>query len=249
MDRWLDLAVESVLHESIDELDLVLVLDGVDIGDAPAWADDPRVRVIENPMSLGPAAAMTAAIAASTSPYLARLDSDDRDIDDRLRTQIAYLDAHPDTVAVSARTYRVNEYGVRQGEVRLPAGPDIRRHLLLSNVVPHSTLVFRRAAAERAGGYDSAFRQMEDYDFILRLAALGPIAQLDAPLVEYRIHSTQTSRGASPTGPHISAIARGRRALARELGVHPARAAIEHAAWVAVQHLRWRGVIKPGHER
>lgn len=248
-DRWLDIAVESVLAEVLPGLRLILVFDGADLPDARHWTADRRVTILRNPTSLGPAAAMNRAIAETDTPYIARLDSDDRDLPGRLARQVALLDEHPELVAVSSRTYRIDEDGVRVGVVNLPDGDDIRRHLLLSNVVPHSTLAFRRKAAIEVGGYDPAFRQMEDYDFILRLAALGPIAQIGDPLVEYRVHSAQTSRGASPRGPHITAIRRGRAALARVLGVGTLRAAIEHRIWVLAQHLRWNGFIRPGHER
>lgn len=251
LDRWLDQAAESVLAETIPGLQLVVVLDGVDFDDADerAWTSDPRVSFIRNPSSLGPAAAMNAAIDATDTPYLARLDSDDLNLPSRLADQLAHLEANPEVVAASSRTYRIDEEGARQGMVRLPAGDDIRRHLLLSNIVPHSTLTFRRDAAERAGRYEHAFRQMEDYDFILRLAAIGPISQFEEPLVEYRVHSAQSSRGAEPRGAHITAIRRDRLALARILGVSGLRARVEHAVWAFAQHLRWWGVIRPGHER
>lgn len=248
-DGWLDLAVESVLAESVPGMRLSMVFDGVDVPRDRAWARDPRVRLFHEPESRGPSSAMNRAMREADTPYVARLDSDDVDAIDRLSRQVAYLDAHPETVAVSARTVRIDETGVRTGEITLPAGPDIRRHLLLANVVPHSTLTFRRAVALDVGGYAEAMRQMEDYDFILRLALRGPIAQLPERLVEYRVHAHQTSRGAPAVGDHIAAVRRGRQALASELGVNRVRATAEHAVWLGVQHLRARGVIRPGHAR
>lgn len=249
IDLWLDLAVESVLSENLSDLELIIVLDGVELPEDREWRVDPRVRILHIPRSLGPAAAMNIAIATIKSPYVARLDSDDRDLPGRLAKEVAYLDEHPDVVAVSSRTHRIDENGVRRGVVRLPAGADIRRHLLVSNVVPHSTLAFRRDAAEAVGLYNPELRQMEDYDLILRLAVIGPIAQFEEPLVEYRVHRNQTSRGAAPHGQHIRDIGKGRLALARSLGVSGLRARLEHAAWVVMQYLRWWGVVRPGHER
>jgi glycosyltransferase involved in cell wall biosynthesis len=238
-----------VLAEDVDGLRLVIVLDGVELADPPAWTRDPRVSLRREPESRGPAAAMNAAIEQATTPYVARLDSDDVDLAGRLALEVGYLERHPEVVAVSSRTFRIDDAGTRTGTTRLPAGDDIRRHLLLSNVVPHSTLAFRRDAANTAGRYDPGFRQMEDFDFILRLAALGPIAQLAEPLVEYRVHATQTSRGARPSGPHIAAVRRGRERLAAVLGVNPLRARAEHLVWLTAQRLRWWGLVRPGHER
>lgn len=247
-DGWLDLAAESVLAEDVPGMRLIVVLDGVDLPDGRAWASDPRVRLLRDEQSRGPCVAMNRAISEADTPYVARLDSDDIDLPGRLARQVEYLESHPNAVAVSARTFRIDENGRRTGEIRLPAGDDIRRHLLLSNVVPHSTLAFRRDTARSVGGYDEGIRQMDDYDFELRLARLGPIAQIADRLVEYRVHATQMSRGAPATGPHMVAVRDGRRELARVLGVHPVRARAEHLVWVIAQHLRARGVIRPRHQ-
>jgi GT2 family glycosyltransferase len=163
--------------------------------------------------------------------------------------QSTFLDENPETVAVSSRTMRIDEQGLSTGLVKLPAGLDIRPALLLSNVVPHSALMFRRKIGEQVGSYNTELHQMEDYDFVLRLAGRGPIAQLEDPLVTDRVHSSQTSRGAKPFGRHIRRVLRGRRDLSRVLGRSPLVGFVKNMAWIGVQYLRYFGAIRPGHER
>ena len=45
----------------------------------------------------------------------------------------------------------------------------------------------RRAAVEAVGGYRRAYLRAEDYDLWLRLAERGKLANLQEPLLEYRI--------------------------------------------------------------
>lgn len=248
---WMDAAAQSVLESVGVDIDLVVVLDGISVpeGNPPAWARDHRVRLIRNPISLGPSVAMTKAMEIARGEFIARLDSDDLVAPTRLTLQVEYLKSHPQAVAVGSRTERIDEAGASTGLVRLPFGDDIRNHLLLSNVVPHSSLMFRRSVGIRVGGYDPTLRQMEDYDFILRLATAGPIAMLEQPLVRYRVHSTQTSQGAQPVGSHIRTVIAGRYALARALGRSAAVSSAKNLLWRAVQHLRYRGIVRPGHER
>lgn len=133
--------------------------------------------------------------------------------------------------------------------VRLPHGDDVRGDLLLFNVVSHSSLMYRRDAFDDLGGYDERLRQMEDYEFILRLGTLGSIANLQEPLVRYRVHGSQTSRGAAPSGPHIAAVARARLALGKAIGAPALSTRAKLLAWRTLQYLRFAGVVRPGHER
>lgn len=236
LDAWLDLAVASALASKDVDIEVLVVLDGMAASE-PRW-DDPRVRVLHRPTQGGPSAAMQQGVDAARGRYVARLDSDDLCDPRRFAVQVAYLDTHPDAVAVSALVRLVDEEDRVTGEVAARTGDDIRRGLLLYNFVAHSTLVFRSESGVAAGGYDPALRVMEDYDFILRLAALGPIAQLDAHLVGYRLHAGQVSRSIPVRGPHIDAVLRARRGLARVLGVGPVTTWASDTAWGAVR--RWR---------
>lgn len=249
IDSWLTSAVSSVLDSEGVEVDLIVVFDGVHREDLPEWASDPRVRVLKHPTSMGPAAAMQTAVPLARGEYVARLDGDDVSHPDRLVRQAAVLNGEPDVVAVSSRTSRITSEGEPSGAVRLPAGEDVRHHLLLSNVIPHSTLMFRVSAWRDAGGYDSTLRQMEDYEFILRLGICGKLFQISDALVDYRVHASQTSRGAAPHGPHIRAVLAARRQLRRKLRASVASAELKNAMWVLAQWSRYWGITRPGHER
>lgn len=248
IDRWLDEAVESALDSRDVDLEVVVVLNGMTELVARPWMTDDRVRVIHDPEPLGPTRAMIRGLDASSAEFVARLDGDDRMLPNRLSAQIAWLRDHPETPLVGTAVRRIDGEGHALGEVRMPTGDDVRRHLVLSNTVSHSSILVRRDALTAAGGYDDRLEQMEDYDVILRLARRGPVAVLPELLTDYRIHAGQISRGAAPRGPHIDAVIRGRRQLGAHLGMPALSIAARNIAWLAAQHLRHRGLIRPGHE-
>ncbi|HWL00858.1 MAG TPA: glycosyltransferase [Microbacteriaceae bacterium] len=237
VDAWLDRAVGSVLASTDIDLELIVVFDGIAEA-APLWSTDPRVRLVFRPVSGGPSVAMQDGVDVASGTYIARLDSDDLTDPERLAVQVAHLDAHPDTVAVAALVRIIDEDDRVTGSLTAPVGDDVRRRLLLYNFIAHSTVMFRRDAALRIGGYDRALRVMEDYEFLLRLATLGPIAQLDRRLVGYRLHTGQTSHSIALRGPHIDAVLAGRRALAGALGVGRVATWARDALWGATR--RWR---------
>lgn len=79
-------------------------------------------------------------------------------------------------------------------------GP-VWRHLLLGNFIHPPTLMMRANACSRAGWLKEDLRTNEDWEYITRLARLGPLAFVEAPLLRYRCHPHQmSSAGSSPLG-------------------------------------------------
>jgi glycosyltransferase involved in cell wall biosynthesis len=249
IDAWLDYAVESILSSELAALELIVVHDGIEPDYLRPWTQDARVTVVHSPVRIGQAAGMNLGVSHARHEFIARLDADDAAHPSRLKLQLDYLESHPETVAVGSRVMRIDHEGEPLAELVYPTGNDIRRSLLLQNVVAHSSLMFRKNALERVGPYDAAMGQMEDYDFILRLAQIGPIANLDHVLTYYRVHSHQTSRGAPPRGRHITRVLAARTVLGRHLGVSAIERTTKNSAWVAVQYLRYYKFRKPGYER
>jgi hypothetical protein len=125
---------------------------------------------------------------------------------------------------------------------------DVRRVMLERNPIVHSSVMFRRSAYEAAGGFDPGLRTMSDYDLWLRIAQYGSMHLIAVPLVRYRVHPAQLSRTALPWGPHIKAIRRGRRDLARTLGVPVVRTIGLHIVWVGAQYLRYLRLRRLGYD-
>jgi glycosyltransferase involved in cell wall biosynthesis len=217
IDPWLTTAVESILSQVGVSLELIVYLDGVDLPPDVSWRKDPRVKLIYASESHGVGFALRVACLEARGRYIARLDSDDIALPGRLAVQAGYLDNDPETVAVSGQVAWVNDNGDRIGGFGHRPGADVRATLLEQNVVVQSAVMFRREAYLAVGGYKE-LRQMEDYDLWLRLAAVGKIANINALVLEYRIHENQVSRGVHPRGTYVKAIYNERRNLARLLG-------------------------------
>jgi hypothetical protein len=80
---------------------------------------------------------------------------------------------------------------------------------------------------------------MEDYELWLRIAKHGVIFVLDRVAVSYRIHNNQMTHFSKPFGAHITAIHRGRMALAKQIGYNVALAWVLSLSWQAAQWLRY----------
>lgn len=242
VDRWLDEAVDSVLASEDVDFELVAVFNN---GAEPpsGWRPgaDPRVRVVLSSARLGPAGAGQAGIDAARGEFIAHLDADDRMHPGRLAAQRDLLRARRDTVLVSSRVGIIDGEGRRLRDFALPVGPDVRAELVRLNVAPHSAWMMRAATVRGIGGYDLGMGQMEDYDLLLRLSVVGPIAVLDAELTEYRLHASQLSRAVRPNGHYVRVIAARRQALGAALGFRSSTVRSARLRWEVTQWTMYAG--------
>jgi glycosyltransferase involved in cell wall biosynthesis len=188
--RYLREAVESVLGQSLADLELIVVDDG-STDETPsllAGFDDRRLRVLRQDR-LGLVPALNRGLEAAKAPYVARMDADDVSLPERLERQVAFLDAHPRAVLVVPGVELMDEEGHGVGTLVLPpADADLRRRLLLRNPITHGSVVARRSALEAVGGYRAAHGANEDYDLWRRLARDWELAALPDLLYRYRVH-------------------------------------------------------------
>ncbi|MFJ6041996.1 MULTISPECIES: glycosyltransferase family 2 protein [Brachybacterium] len=199
-ERTLGAAISSTLRDLPRDARIAVLDDGsLDASATVARSfDDPRVQV-RTRRNGGVASALNELLDSTDSEFVARMDADDIVLPGRFRRQLRALTRRRDgTPAPDAVFTTVVQFGDGARPVprpsRIPAD-DFSMHLLLTNPVAHPTLMARRAALERAGGY----RQVptEDYDLWLRLAADDArLERLRLPGLAYRMHPGQVTASA-----------------------------------------------------
>jgi glycosyltransferase involved in cell wall biosynthesis len=175
-EPYFNRAIPGILAQTFTDFEFILVDDGStdkSLSRLHELAErDQRVRVFA-PGRLGPAAAYNYGVAQATGEYVARQDFDDHSYPDRLRLQVALLDAHPDVGLVGGAFVLVDE---RRGERYVRTPPTEHGAILraMARYVPiaHTVATFRRRAWSEAGGYPLA-NNLIDLRFYLRLGKLG----------------------------------------------------------------------------
>jgi len=227
-----------VLSQSYPHWELLAIDDG---STDDSWAllrdyaaREPRVRVFRRPEQGGIVAARNLALdhAHRHSQYLAILDADDVALPDRLAAQVAFLEAHPDHALVGGHTLIIDEHSQPLGMRRYPLDyAQICRVITRYNPIAQSAVMLRRSQQRLVGGYDPRYPRCQDYDLWLRIAAQYPVANLDRPVIRYRISAAQGKR------THLRQTLELTLQLQRRWLLHPRFFRPYNTAYVALEHL------------
>jgi glycosyltransferase involved in cell wall biosynthesis len=235
-ERFIAEAIGSVLASRFEDFELLVLIDGGTTDGSSAEAaraanGDARVRIIDH-AHVAPSVARNIGLREARGEFVANLDSDDAMFPDRLGLQVAYLDRHPECVAVGSRVLVVNTEGKPVSVIiRALSHEEIEREHLdgRGGAMPNPAATFRRQAALSIDGYSSDLLTTgEDYDFWLRLAEVGRLANLPDVLIRYRVHDKNASVGdAGKEKRRVMTVEILRRAFARR-GITDREPAVLH---------------------
>lgn len=188
-------AMDSMLSQTFSDFELI-VLNDCSPDNAEEILDtynDPRIVRYRGEKNVGLSNVLNIGIELARGKYIARMDSDDISLPNRLQVQVDYLEAHPeiDLVSVGMQLFGDNdEIWIRDQDFE-----EMKIRALFRSPVLHASSVWRKESFEKQG---LRFRQemvpCEDYDLWTRALVSGlKFANLSEVLYRYRIHGTQAS--------------------------------------------------------
>lgn len=188
---WLEEAVRSVLYQTMGDLEVVIVDDGVPGGLEVLLRMDDRIRTVAN-AGRGAAMARNIGNATARGSYLAYLDDDDRWMPHKLEVQLARLEAAPEAAMCHAQFEIIDADGT-------VVGPGWSGDFTLRSVasgsggVLQSSTLWRRELLVALGGYDPGAWLCEDADLFMRAVEFFEVVFCPDVLVQYRMHAGQSS--------------------------------------------------------
>ena len=194
-------AIESVLAQTMADLELILVDDGSTDHSSEImarYADmDARV-VVYRQENQGIGATTNQALKLARASYIAILDSDDAMVPERLAIQAEYLDQHADIAAVGSQWFTMNTQGDILGIDRQPTDPDSLFTLMFAYfAMHHPTIMARKEIILACGAYDNKIKQgCMDYGVFFNLLLAGHrMTNLPYLLTRWRLNPIGATHG------------------------------------------------------
>ncbi len=194
-------AIDSVLHQSYSNLELIIVDDGSTDHtlDIIRKYSDTRIRVIELQKCGGANAARNKGISCARGEYIAFQDSDDEWMEHKLEHQMAYMLSCGFFAGFCAYDLIEGDYSITLPEDysnRERYEENLPKELTWHNVISTQTLVVKRDIIENLGGFDNEMPRLQDYEFVIRLVQQIPVGYVSEVLVNvYRTKSCISNDG------------------------------------------------------
>lgn len=208
-EKYIAEAIRSVLKQTYTNWELIIVDDGSKDNSVTIIKgfENERIKLIQQENS-GAHNAINRGLEASQGEYLAILNSDDYFSPQRFAIMIHYMEEHHEIGFACSYIQVVDDngkkLGVKEGwknmepwllehpELSFCGTEDFKTNLLISNFTSTtSNFLFRRNIYEKIGGMKN-LRFVHDWDFALRAAAITKCKIFEKPLMNYRIHQTNT---------------------------------------------------------
>jgi len=177
-DSFLRQAIESILNQTFENFEFIIVNDGSTDGTSHVLNDyanrDYRIKVINNSSNMKIMKSLNIGLDNCTASYVARQDADDISTVTRLEVQKKFMDDRPETALCGTGMYVIDEENHLVMEIQHPCNYQVLKNSLKSGCFfVHGSVMFRKDAILAAGGYstDQQYLHAEDYELWVRLAS------------------------------------------------------------------------------
>jgi glycosyltransferase involved in cell wall biosynthesis len=192
-DEFLGEAIESVVRQSQQPLEIIVVDDGSPIPIKPIsnQPNQPPILWIRSE-NRGLGGARNLGVSKASGKYIAFLDADDLWETSKLEQQETFLETHHDYVG--CYTMCVDKPGFFKFGPYPDYGGDrlaLAKHLWGELFFPPSCVLIRKESFKQAGGFLEGLPNGEDLNTWMKLLQIGPMGFIRDPLCCYRLHANQ----------------------------------------------------------
>jgi glycosyltransferase involved in cell wall biosynthesis len=195
---YIEFTLDSILQQKLStKFEVVLVFDRV-----PAHRKNYVKKYLNNfPTKFfdstqpGLVSALNLGIMNTKNKYIARIDSDDLMIENRLQSQLNFMEDNRNVSVLGSQVEYIDEFNRVIGISNYPTSyRNIKQELPWNCCLAHPSVMLRTEALLKFGGYSNKYMHAEDYELWLRMFKSTEIRNLTEVLTRYRISSTQVSK-------------------------------------------------------
>ena len=212
-DQFTKLSIESILNQDFQDLEILLIK-SKDLDLDQSTNEFSKIRILVTPSEWNLSQKLNFGIEESNGAYLARMDSDDISYPNRISKQVQFMENNP-TIDILGTGIKFighldgNE-SLSEKVALLPSdNKELLVRMLNKNPFFHPTVMIRSSSLEKHGlRYREKFLRSQDYDLWTRAAGKLIFSNLQEPLLDYRLHSSQSGVIGADDSHYFSNIAK-----------------------------------------
>ncbi len=214
-EQYLAQTIRSILNQSHESLELILVDDGSSDSSFSVVQSfpDPRIRCVQLIKRSGKSAALNQVLPLARGEWLTFFDSDDIMTRDSLKARIEFFEKNPKALSVIGRIGRLIDDQGKTVSKTHPLNQYLRDSLRVTRQLaqsigslipelftyencplgPLNAALLRRELVEQIGWFRENFAPWEDREYMIRAAVRQPVQFLDRAVIWYRVHDSNLS--------------------------------------------------------
>ena len=184
---FLRISIESVLNQTFRDFEFLIIDDGSEDNSCKIIKgyNDPRIRLIEKEHNY--IETINLGFDLAKGKYLARMDSDDKMLDKRLKVQVEFMEKNQD-ITICGSSILNDHFQI------FTSNNEIVNRMILKNPIVHPTAIMRLSDIRKHNlKYEEEYIYAEDYKFWISVAKTGKLANIKEPLLYYRFHKNNVS--------------------------------------------------------
>ena len=197
--KYLDKSIQSILNQTYKDFKFIILNDGstdnsLDI--IKKYSDtDSRIELVDKP-NTGAASSFNYGLKICNSKYIARMDSDDISMPDRLHVQINYLEKYKNIDVLGSAIKTIDENDNELKSIFFPDNySDIIDRMDLTSPIANPSAMIKKSVFEDIGDLDTNTDPADDYDFLVKAVVNKKIiTNINQILLKYRLHQENLSK-------------------------------------------------------
>lgn len=204
-EKYFREAIDSILGQTFTNFEFLIINDGSNDSTVKIINsyNDPRIRLVHNEKNIGLTKSLNKGIKLASCKYIARMDADDISLPHRLETQLKCFDADPSLTLCAGRMRVIDENGHVTGGIypafsnKLLCWHLLSWHLLFGNQIPHGSVMVKKEAIIKIGGYAEWAYTTQDYELWSRMCLKYKMVVIPTTLIHWRQHRSGITRNYS----------------------------------------------------
>jgi len=195
-EKYLRQAIDSILNQTYTDFEFIIIDDGStdSTREIVRSYGDSRIQFVQNGGNIGLTKSLNKGLQIAEGRYVARMDADDLSSPYRLKTQMDFLEDHPDYAVVGTFLNIIDENSNYVQTAHKPVTDSmIREHVKHDNCIAHGSAMIRKSCLTDIGFYDESIERSQDYDLFLRLSEKYKMANIPQCLYMWRDHEDNVS--------------------------------------------------------